>query len=89
MVGGINGKTAYGGQFEVEEDAAKASDDLVLDHLKSGGKFKYRIKLNFRNETKLSKLDKEHRDKISILGEAEQRPSTSFTAKRDYHGIFT
>lgn len=30
----INGKTTYGGAFRVEHDAAKASDDLVLEHLK-------------------------------------------------------
>ena len=70
----IYDQNVYGGMFNVEEDAAKASDDIVLDYLKSGGKFKYKIKLNFRRR-KLSKLDKQTRNRILILG--EERQSTS------------
>ena len=42
----INGRQVYGGMFKVEEDAARASDALVLEYLESGGKFKNEIKLN-------------------------------------------
>ena len=70
----IYGQNVYGGMFNVEEDAAKASDDLVLDHLKSGGKCKQTMKLNFRSR-ELSKLDKITRNRILILG--EERQSTS------------
>ena len=86
----MNGQNVHGGVFKVEEDAAKISDYLVLDHLKRGGKLTRKTKLNFRSG-KLSKLDKKTRNRISILGEeqqTQQSTSFSFTAKMDT-SIFT
>ena len=84
----INYQEVYGGTFKVEEDAAKASDDLVLDHLNNGGQCK-RVKLNFRSR-KLSDLDKKTRNRILILGETRLQQSTSFSfTAKIYMNIFT
>lgn len=59
----INGKKVYGEVFKVEEDAAKASDDLILDHLKRGGKLRQKMKLNIRKAKQLN-FGKKGREKF-------------------------
>ena len=70
----MNKKTRYGRTYAVEEDAAKASDALVFEHLENGGKLKSITRINFPNE-KISKLHKTTRNRIWILG--SENPSIS------------
>ena len=64
----FKGNHLYGNRFPLEEEelAAKASDELVFEHLENGGKLWGKTKINFW-DYRLLNLDKATAELISII----------------------
>ena len=74
----FDGELVYGEVFPLDEHAiaAKASDELVFQFMKNGGKLSGKTKINFRDD-RVQNLDKATREHICILEESDSENSDS------------